>query len=646
MSAQHPQASRISTRQHRRLVLLAVLLMVAFGLVVGGDYGASIDEPKHASYGRQILDIYRGQRAIDDTSVDPLEHGPFYSFFSYYAGEWVDTLRSGWTPTDGRHFIFYLSFITATIFIGLLTRRYARAAVAWLVAGLFFSQPLLLGHAFINPKDVPFMAFFLGSLTLGVLAVPRAANGHSTAPPPDSHQDRHLASSALGTRRRLLLFGWTFLTITGLGALWLWTGLLPFLQSILAAAYRGEAPWLIQTLFHIFATDAYKTPLDLYEVKLQTAFTWTRGGVTFVLIFGALFGWASAAWPKVRPFVLANQDHLLVAGAGVMMGLDTSIRSIAPWAALVLGVLYLRFAPSKWKAILYILILTATSVTACLATWPFLWQDTFQHYFQSVVTLSEFPWHGIMLFNGHILSEGQQPWYYIPELMLLQFTLPVIALALVGVAGAWRWLGASQARFEVAGLLLTFAIPVAASFRPGMIVYNNFRQFLFTIPAFFLLAALALEQLFRWLPDRRWRLFGAVFTLLPGVMGIIRLHPYEYIYYNALAGLGGDVYARFESDYWCTSYREATTWLNDHAPQGATVEVGNAGIIDQATAFARSDLHLIRMTSVGEDQTPDFALICDGKGGQLNLLPEAPVLMTVERGGVVLGEVKDLRTQP
>jgi hypothetical protein len=329
-----------------------------------------------------------------------------------------------------------------------------------------------------------------------------------------------------------------------------------------------------------------------------------------------------------------------------MMGLDTSIRSIAPWAALVLVVLYLRFAPSKRKAILYILILTATSAVVCLATWPFLWQDTFQHYFQSVVTLSEFPWNGIMLFNGHILSEGQQPWYYIPELMLLQFTLPVIALALVGVAGAWRWLGTSQARFEVAGLLLTFAIPVVASFRPGMIVYNNFRQFLFTVPAFFLLAALALEQIFQWLPDRRWRLGVAFLTLFPGVMGIIRLHPYEYIYYNALAGLGGDVYTRFESDYWCTSYREATTWLNDYAPQGATVEVGNAGVISQAALFARSDLRLNNIYSMRDSDTPSFAILCDGKGGQLNLLPDAPVLMTVERGGAVLGEVKDLRIQP
>jgi hypothetical protein len=76
------------------------------------------------------------------------------------------------------------------------------------------------------------------------------------------------------------------------------------------------------------------------------------------------------------------------------------------------------------------------------------------------------------------------------------------------------------------------------------------------------------------------------------------------------------------------------------------VEVGNAGVISQATLFARSDLRLDNIYSMRDSDTASFAILCDGKGGQLNLLPDAPVLMTVERGGAVLGEVKDLRIQP
>jgi len=646
MSTQHPQASRISTKQNRRLVLLAILLLIAYGLVFGGGYGASIDEPRHAKFGRDTLRAYLGQGPVDSTAVDPVEHGPFYSFISYYAGGWVEAIHPGWTPTDGRHFIYYLSFVMATIFIWLLARRYVRAATAWLASALFFTQPLLLGHAFINPKDVPFMAFFLGSLTLGLLALPGHGSAVSLAHTAEFEQDDPLSAIDRRRLRRRLLFGWTLLTVAGLSVLWLWTGLLPFLHSVLAAAYRGEAPWPIQLAFNTVATDAYKTPLDLYAGKLVTAFVWIRGSTTFILVIGALFGWVSAAWPKVRPTILAKQDYLLVAGAGIMLGLDTSIRSVAPWAAVPLVVLYLLFAGSRRKAGLHILILTATSVVACLATWPFLWQDTLLHYAQSVLTLSDFPWQGIMLFNGQILSQGQQPWYFIPELMLLQVTLPVLALALLGLVSARRWLRSSQARVEIVLVLVTFALPIVASFRPGTIVYNNFRQFLFTVPAFFLLAALGLERIFKWLHSPRWRIAVAAIALLPGIIGIIRLYPYEYIYYNALAGMGGAVYSRFESDYWCTSYRALTEWANENAPQGATLYVGNGGLKSQVSEFSRSDLLVLGMGSYDDNHPPTLAVICDGKGRLLNVYPNAPVLMTIEREGAILGEVKDLRPQP
>jgi hypothetical protein len=581
-----------------QLAWLAAGLLIAFGLWYGGGYGASIDEPRHAKFGEQTLEIYLGQRSINDTAVEPVQHGPFYSFLSYYAGGWISALHPGWDSTDGRHFIYYLSFVMATILVGLLARRYVRPEVAWLAAGLFFTQPLLLGHAFINPKDIPFMGFFLGALTLGVLALPSGALASLS-------EHKHVASQGDLTpaterwRPTLrLLVGWSLLVAAVLGGLWLWKGLLPWLQSLLAAAYQGEAPWPIQTIYRLVATDAYKTPLELYADKLTSAFTL-----------------------KVRSTVYAKRDYMLVAGAGVMLGLDTSIRSVAPYAAIPLVILFVRYAASRRKAGAYLVILTLTAAASCLATWPYLWQDTLHHYFESVLTLSDFPWVGIMLFNGQILSQGQQPWYFVPELMLQ----------------------VSQARFEVACLLITMALPVAASLRPGTIVYNNFRQLLFTVPAIFLLAALGLEQAFRWLSDTRLRIALAAVALLPGIMGMVRLHPYEYIYYNALAGIGGDVYARFESDYWCTSYRATTAWVNANAPMSATLYVGNAGLKEQVLTFSRSDLLVLAMGSYDPKHPPTLGVLCDGKGGLLDLYPDAPVLMTVERDGAVLGEVKDLR---
>jgi hypothetical protein len=179
-------ASRLTTRQRRLLALWVVALLIGYGLAFGGGYGISIDEPRHFKFAQQTLEIYQGRRAIDDTNVDPLQHGPFYSFVAFYAGQAVEAVRPGWTPADGRHFVYFLSFVMATVFVGLLARRYTRLAVAWLTAALFFTQPLLLGHAFINPKDIPFMAFFVGALTAGLCVLP----GHHPSAVPTTSLDR------------------------------------------------------------------------------------------------------------------------------------------------------------------------------------------------------------------------------------------------------------------------------------------------------------------------------------------------------------------------------------------------------------------------------------------------------------------------
>jgi hypothetical protein len=54
----------------------------------------------------------------------------------------------------------------------------------------------------------------------------------------------------------------------------------------------------------------------------------------------------------------------------------------------------------------------------------------------------------------------------------------------------------------------------------------------------------------------------------PGVLGILTLHPYEYTYFNSLVGGTDGASRRYETDYWCTSYREAMELIGATAPPG------------------------------------------------------------------------------
>ncbi len=611
------------------LAIVTAVLMIAIGLRIGGDFGVSIDEPRHVRYGQETLQIYAGQGSVDQTSVDPGQHGPFYSLVAYVGGNWVAGLRPGWGLNDGVHFMDYLAFVVATMCLWILGRRFFGQPTAWVLAGAFFTQPVLFGHAFINPKDIPFLAFTLAGLTLGILALPSPASASDAAQP--------VSWRIEGARRRVLVGG-TVLALAMCAALLLWGGWLALAHSVLESAYRGSGPAPITAAFQLLARNAASASLDEYLARLDTWFDVIRLGTAAALLFGVLLAWAVSIDGFAVRAGGQPQRLALAAAAGIAIGLATAIRAIAPIVILPLALLYaLELRRSAWVTAL---ILGLGAVVAAVAAWPYLWQSPIRHFLDALAVLSHFPWTGDILFNGQLLDQGQQPWSYVPELIGLQTTLPILALALLGLVSLGRSDAPLRSRLEISAVCTTLALPVLASLRPGAIVYNNYRQFLFTLPALFLLSGLGLQAIFSRLRGRLARAALALLVVLPGVVGLVRLHPFEYIYYNALAGAGATT--RFDSDYWCTSYREAMAWVNDNAPPNATVAVGSAGYTEQVSPFARNDLKIVRLGSDGGSSGASLAIVCDGHSDRLRLLPVSPVLMTVSRAGAILAQVKDL----
>ena len=84
-------------------------------------------------------------------------------------------LRVDFTPSIqlGSSLIFAISFTFITFVAGiyafyLLARRWMSAWAAFAATLLFAAQPVFWGHAFISPKDIPFLSAFLISLVLGL----------------------------------------------------------------------------------------------------------------------------------------------------------------------------------------------------------------------------------------------------------------------------------------------------------------------------------------------------------------------------------------------------------------------------------------------------------------------------------------------
>jgi hypothetical protein len=124
--------------------------------------------------------------------------------------------------------------------------------------------------------------------------------------------------------------------------------------------------------------------------------------------------------------------------------------------------------------------------------------------------------------------------------------------------------------------------------------------------------------------------------------GILRLHPYEYIYFNELVGGVRGAFRRYELDYWATSYREGFAFINREAAGGAMVALGNASILFRA--YARDDLRLAPdPPPLSQDPDLAFALTSTRADRDEEFFEDAPIVFRVEVDGAVLAVVRDLR---
>jgi hypothetical protein len=159
------------------------------------------------------------------------------------------------------------------------------------------------------------------------------------------------------------------------------------------------------------------------------------------------------------------------------------------------------------------------------------------------------------------------------------------------------------------------------------------------------MGALALQWLSGRLKYRLVFVLAILLLALPGVYWDVQLHPYEYIYYNKLVGGPQGAFRRFEMDYWATSYKQATEYLNRVAPEKSLVSVwGPEQVVD---TYARSDLDIEEYyeDDKAPPPLPNYAIISTRNEKDKTIFPDAPVIFAVTRDGVTLSVVKQVKPQ-
>jgi uncharacterized protein YfiM (DUF2279 family) len=144
----------------------------------------------------------------------------------------------------------------------------------------------------------------------------------------------------------------------------------------------------------------------------------------------------------------------------------------------------------------------------------------------------------------------------------------------------------------------------------------------------------------------RWAAIAGAAVLLVGVGGataeMVRLHPYEYTYFNWLAGGMAHARDRFMLDYWGLSFKQASQALlaalaehHESKPEGRRWKIAVCGPHRSPQVELGPDFE-----TTWEPRGADFAMML---GEYYCVKLDAPVLVEIARDGVVYARVYDIR---
>jgi len=324
-----------------------------------------------------------------------------------------------------------------------------------------------------------------------------------------------------------------------------------------------------------------------------------------------------------------------------IVGIRASANGARP-ALAECGAYLAAFIPGVLLAYLVMGLVWPWSVVAPLN--PFYAVEYFSNFFEK-------PWRE--LFDGRLILVPDMPRSYVPTLFALQTPALMLVLGFCGTAGAVVQIAGWAKNEARAGRRAALLAVVIAAWLPILItigtrpaMYNGIRHFVFTFPPLAVLGGLAGAWLADWARRRGTialvpaALIFAVGIALP-VIEMVRLHPYQYTYFNRIAGGVAGARPYYMIDYWGLSMTQASRRLRTilaergERPPEAGWNVAVCGP------------HPAVVVGLGSG----FNAIWDPKGADFAMMLnefycadlDAPVVLEIRREGIVYARVYDIR---
>ena len=253
------------------------------------------------------------------------------------------------------------------------------------------------------------------------------------------------------------------------------------------------------------------------------------------------------------------------------------------------------------KLLLWGVGISLAGVILTILLWPYLLSSPIHNFKDTFENMSAFSTSLRQLFEGALQWSDALPWYYTPKFILM--TIPIAVIIGMILFFGFCWIK-KENRFWAFFVFFTFFFPVFWIVYTHANVYGGWRHAIFAYPPMVVAAGWGFDAMVKWIEskltvnneqltinngdkdanDGRDAInrvstkgivvnIAAMVVLLALLFGpirhIIANHPYEYVYFNELAGGMDKAYGNYEMDYYYHSTREASEWVIANAEPNA-----------------------------------------------------------------------------
>ncbi len=349
-----------------------------------------------------------------------------------------------------------------------------------------------------------------------------------------------------------------------------------------------------------------------------------------------------------------------VLGFGLMLGAATGLRAMGMLLVGYAGVIVLMSVPRPFRvaniarflsqSALYFAPAVLVGYLIMIAAWPWAWLAPLNPL-RAIFSFAHFHYEIRTIVAGEIYRMADVPWWYVPFYLLIKVPLVVYAGALCAIAASIIALAGDglsklpRRHVETAFLVFVAIFPVLCEAMAEGPAFTGMRHFMFVLPPLAVLTGIGFDASLRALSPRRWLAAGAAgalsLALAWNASVLVRLHPYEYMFYNPLVGGLEGAARRYEMDYWVNMMPEAVRALHDYL--GLATEKSQhayaVGVCGERFSFENYADKRLR-ASPGWLEADFFIaptqMNCDR-------LVDGRVIATITRFGVPIGVVKDRR---